>query len=179
MIKILSRGLFVLYIILLIWLVLFKFSFQILSVFDHHHRSLNLVPFAAPSIAKDGGINYGEMILNCIFFIPFGLLLNVNFKTVGFLPKLAFILFFSFTAEIIQYICAIGATDITDVITNTTVGLLGLALYGFSNRYINTKKLDSIIIAGGIVLLVLFISVHASHFLGRRSRDKFIEAYNK
>src|ERR1035438_2407770 len=86
--KILARGLLALYLVTLIWLVLFKLKFNISSVLNYHHRSLNLIPFAAPSMVN-GRINFGEMIYNCIFFIPFGLLLNVNFKKIGFLPKLA------------------------------------------------------------------------------------------
>ena len=139
--KILYRGLLASYLAILIWLVLFKLKFNISSVLNYHHRSLNLIPFAAPSIVN-GRINFGEMIYNCLFFIPFGLLLNVNFKKVGFLPKLAFVMVFSFTAELIQFVFAIGATDITDVITNTLGGFLGLKLYNLSNKYINSEKLD-------------------------------------
>jgi glycopeptide antibiotics resistance protein len=164
--KILYRGLLALYLAILIWLVLFKLKFNISSVFNYHHRSLNLIPFAAPSIVN-GRINFAEMIYNCIFFIPFGLLLNVNFKKIGFLPKLAFIMVFSLTAELIQFIFAIGATDITDVITNTVGGFLGLKLYNLSNKYINSEKLDKVIISVGILLLVLFISMHVSHFVRR------------
>jgi len=164
--KILYRGLLALYLAIIIWLVLFKLKFNISSVLNYHHRSLNLIPFAAPSIVN-GRINFGEMIYNCIFFIPFGLLLNVNFKKIGFLPKLVFVMVFSLTAELIQFIFAIGATDITDVITNTVGGFLGLKLYNLSNKYINSEKLDKFIISVGILLLVLFISMHVSHFVRR------------
>jgi glycopeptide antibiotics resistance protein len=128
-----------------------------------------LIPFAAPSIVN-GRINFREMIYNCIFFIPFGLLLNVNFKKVGFFPKLASILVFSLTAELIQFLFAIGATDITDVITNTVGGFLGLKLYDLSNQYMNHEKLDRVIISVGTLLLVVFIIIRAVvtlHF-GRR-----------
>jgi len=155
--KMLSRGLLVLYLIMLIWLVLFKFAFYISPILHLHHRSLNLIPFAAPSIVN-GKINYGEMVYNCIFFIPFGLLLNVNYKKLGFLPKLTFILAFSLSIELIQYIFAIGASDITDVITNTVGGFLGLQLYDLSSKYIQSEKLDKVIITVGIVLLFVFIA---------------------
>jgi glycopeptide antibiotics resistance protein len=152
--KILYRGLLALYLVTLIWLVLFKLSFDILSVLDYHHRSLNLIPFGAPSIVNG---SFREMIDNVIIFIPFGLLLNVNYKKVGFLPKFAFIMVFSLTVELIQFIFAIGATDITDVITNTVGGFLGLTLYGLSNKYIDNKKLDRVIISVGTLLLVLLL----------------------
>jgi glycopeptide antibiotics resistance protein len=102
-----------------------------------------------------------------MFFIPFGLLLNVNFKKIDFLRKLAFILIFSITAELIQFVFAIGATDITDVITNTLGGFLGLKLYDVSNKFIDNEKLDRIITTVGIFLLFLFISIDFSHRLWR------------
>jgi glycopeptide antibiotics resistance protein len=64
---------------------------------------------------------------------------------------------FSVAVEIIQYIFAIGATDITDVITNTLGGFIGLGLYTLSNKYINTEKLDRVINTLGAVLFVLFM----------------------
>ena len=156
MAKILSGSLFALYLMILLWLVLFKLRVDISSVFSYHHRSLNLIPFAAPSRVH-GEIGYGEMIYNCFFFIPFGLLLSVNFKKIKFLPKLVLIMIFSVAVENIQYIFAIGATDITDVITNTLGGLIGLSLYALSNKYVNSEKLDRAINILGVVLFVLFM----------------------
>lgn len=154
--KMLSRGLLALYLVILIWLVLFKLQYNILSVFNYHHRSLNLNPFTFP-LKVNGEINFGEMIDNVIIFIPFGVLLNVNFKKVGFLPKFALIFVFSLACELIQFIFAIGATDVTDVITNTVGGFLGLELYSLINKYINNRKLDRVIIFVGTLFLVLLL----------------------
>lgn len=155
MMKILSRSLLVVYLLILIWVVFFKLRFSIASTLDHHQRSLNLVPFGAPTIIN-GEISYGEAMWNVLFFIPFGLLLNVNFKKINFLLKLSLIVGSSLAIELIQYIFAIGSTDITDVITNTTGGFLGLVLYSVLNKFIGDKILDKIIICFGIILLVLF-----------------------
>ena len=164
--KMVARGLLALYVGTLIGIVLFKFPFHIPANLDHHTRSLNLIPFAAPSIVH-GKINFNEMILNCLVFIPFGLLLSVNFKKVGFFTKLAIILVFSLTAECLQYIFAIGAADITDVITNTSGGLLGLTVYHVCSRYLTHEKLDRVILGVGTFLLVLFGAMVAL-LLGRR-----------
>ncbi|MBM7654450.1 glycopeptide antibiotics resistance protein [Neobacillus cucumis] len=109
-----------------------------------------MIPFAS-------GDHFIEMIENVIAFIPLGLLFNVNFKRVGFLPKFSFIVGLSLTFELIQFTFAIGATDITDAITNTVGGFLGLKSYDFSNKYINNKKLDRFINFVGILLLVLLL----------------------
>lgn len=152
--KIVSRGLLALYLVTLIWLVLFKLQYNILSVFNYQQRSLNLIPFHTPSIVNR---SYREMIENFIIFIPFGVLLNVNFKKVGSFTKFALILVLSLAFELIQFIFAIGATDITDIITNTVGGFLGLKLYDLSNTYINNQKLDRVIVFVGILLLVLLL----------------------
>ena len=148
--KILSRGLLALYLVTLIWLVLFKLQYNVLPVFNFQYRSLNLIPFAAYG-------SFREMIDNVLIFIPFGLLLSVNFKKVGSSLKFAFILVLSLAFELIQFIFSIGATDITDVITNTVGGFLGLKLYGLSTRYMNNKNLDRVIIFVGIILLVILV----------------------
>jgi glycopeptide antibiotics resistance protein len=161
-----AKILMVLYLIILIWLVLFKLNFNILAVFNEPHRNLNLIPFAAPKMVN-GSISYSEMIWNSLFFLPFGLLMSVNFKKVSFLSKLIVIVFFSLSAELIQYVFAIGATDITDVITNTFGGFLGLILYAVSNKFIKTENLDKLILAFGSLILVIFLSIHISHLMRR------------
>jgi glycopeptide antibiotics resistance protein len=151
-VKSLSKVLLTLYLLILLWLVLFKFSLTFSAVSDLHTRSINLVPFAHFSLH-----NWRDVVFNCIGFIPFGLLLSLNLKQTSFWRKLAMVFFFSLAVEITQYIFAIGATDITDVITNTSGGLLGLILYGICDKYVDTPKLDRRITIGGIALLAAFI----------------------
>ena len=98
-----------------------------------------------------------ETIYNFVVFIPFGLLLSVNLKRAGFWRKLAFVFIFSLAVEVIQFVFAIGVTDITDVITNTSGGFLGLILYALLNTFVDTKKLDRSIVIAGTILLALFI----------------------
>ena len=151
--KAFSKTVFTLYMLTLLWLVLFKFSFDLSGILlDHQARSLNLIPFAGYS----QGLR--EMIDNLAVFIPFGLLLGVVFKQTSLLRKLTFIFIFSFAVEIIQFVLAIGRTDITDIITNTLGGLIGLALYRLGNKYIDDRKLDwFIVVAGGILLIALIL----------------------
>jgi glycopeptide antibiotics resistance protein len=152
----LSRSLLFVYLAILIWVVLFKLKVDISSILDHKQRILNLKPFGAPA-RTNGRVDYHEMIFNCLFFVPFGLLLSVNFKKMGFLPKLALIFAFSLTVELIQFIFGIGSADITDLIMNTFGGLLGLLIYGISSNFIQSILLDKLIVYAGMVLLVIFL----------------------
>lgn len=150
--KSLSKTVLAVYILTLLWLVLFKFSFDLSSiVLDHQDRGLNLIPFLSSDLR--------ELIDNFAVFIPFGLFLSVNLKRIKLWWKLAVIFIFSITVEIIQFILAIGVTDITDVLTNISGGLLGLILYDLSKKYLNNKKLDWFIIIAGAILLVLLLLV--------------------
>jgi glycopeptide antibiotics resistance protein len=154
--KSLTKALLALYLLILLWLVLFKFTFNLSSLFDYQTRSINLIPFAGAFMANVRG-NLREMIYNCVVFVPFGLLLSVNCKRAGFWRKLAYVFVFSFAVEMAQFIFAIGITDITDLVTNTFGGFLGLIVYDLSNKYISSEKLDRFIVLAGVILLVLFI----------------------
>lgn len=147
---------FALYLLILLWLVLFKFSFDFSSVLDYHIRSLTLIPFSG-AFDRSVGAGLREIIYNIVVFIPFGLLLSVNLKGITAWRKLAFVFVFSVAAEIIQFVLAIGRADITDVIMNTLGGFIGLALYGLGKKYVDSKKLDWFIVMTSAALLMLFI----------------------
>jgi glycopeptide antibiotics resistance protein len=95
------------------------------------------------------------MIENFVVFIPFGLLLSTVFKKVIFWQKLVIIFVSSMVIETTQYLLAIGVSDITDVITNTTGGLVGLAAYSLCKDYINSKKIDRFITIFITLLIIL------------------------
>ena len=150
----LSGTLFAVYLLMLLWLVLFKFSYDPFGVIrDFQTRSLNLTPFAYA--------RKSETISNLAAFIPFGVMLGANFKQVGFRYKVAVIFAFSLAVEIIQYALAIGATDITDIIMNTMGGFLGLAVYDVVSKHADDRYLDRcILIAGTLILLtVLYLRI--------------------
>jgi glycopeptide antibiotics resistance protein len=149
--KSLSKVALAVYLLVLLWLVLFKFSFDITFILEEHQmRSINMIPFTG---------HLREMADNLLVFIPFGLLLGVNFKRIAFWQKLIVVLFFSITIEVVQFILAIGVTDITDVIMNTFGGLFGLTLYAFRRKHANSEKLDHFISVVGLLLIVLFLTL--------------------
>ncbi len=140
--KELSKTLLAVYLLVLLWLLLFKFSIHPGSVIENYHvRVVNLIPFAGASKG-----NPLEVIYNVVAFIPLGLLLSVNFSQTAFRRKLLFILLLSTSVEVTQYMLAIGRTDITDVIANTFGGYLGLVLFDLSKKYVNREKLNRLLL---------------------------------
>jgi glycopeptide antibiotics resistance protein len=158
--KALSRTLFAAYLFILLWLVLFKFSYDPLAVLrEFQTRSLNLIPFARA--------NKSEMIANILAFIPFGVMLGVNFKHVAFRYKIAVIFAFSLAVEIIQYAAAIGVADVTDIITNTAGGFVGLVIYAALSKHINDKYLDRCILIVGTLILLAILYLRIFVFIVR------------
>lgn len=102
-----------------------------------------------------------EMLDNFLFFLPLGLLLGINYKSITFRRKLAFVFVLSLVVESLQFVFAIGATDITDVIMNTCGGFIGLILYNVAHKYIKGEKFGRLfdLSITGIVaaLLIVFI----------------------
>lgn len=118
--------LFLIYLALLVWIVLFKLQFSIHNL--DTVRSINLIPFYYD---KDVGTAFHlkEVLENLLLFVPMGIYLQMLLSKWRFHGKLIIIAGTSLLLEMVQYVLAIGRSDITDLLTNTAGGFLGLALY--------------------------------------------------
>ena len=128
------------YLILLTWIILFKLQLPTDGWIEY--RSVNLIPFGA-SVVIDGAIDFREIFNNVWIFLPFGLYLGMLKPAWSFGRKLLAVVALSVTYEVLQYVLAIGASDITDVITNTLRGPLACCcLWGYSG-WARTKPMSS------------------------------------
>ncbi len=148
-----SKFLLGIYLFFLLWLILFKLSFNLPQFITYSYSNVNLVPFSTFSFENTTVLR--ETTYNLIVFFPFGVLLDVNFKGLSFSKKLGIIFLVSFFAEFIQFLFGIGVADITDVITNTTGGLIGLWFYQLLNKHISTNKLDRLAVILGVHFIVI------------------------
>lgn len=124
--KRLTQILFVVYLILLIWIILFKLEFSFSNMGTM--QSVNFTPYAAPT-RFNGEVVRSEMFLNVLIFMPFGIYLEALNKSTHFILKLGTIFLASLTFELLQYFLAMGASDVTDIIHNVLGGIIGLLLY--------------------------------------------------
>ena len=120
----------VVYSMLVIKICLFKYFSSPAGLFAPERywgRSVNLIPF--------GGHQYQytlkkDVLLNVILYIPFGFLLAMANRKMCLHRGLFVIpLLTSVLMEVLQFILAVGATDITDVISNWTGAIVGIYLY--------------------------------------------------
>lgn len=166
--NILSIILFCIYILLLIWIVLFKcniylsitngyFEFKTLTLkerFDYY-----LIPFI-DYINNDSTqtfIKFKDGILNVIVFIPLGLYLSFFIKKNKFIKVIFYTFLISLLFEIIQLFSLLGSFQTEDLILNTFSGLLGYIIYKIIYKEKNIKVLNILSLICIIILTPILI----------------------
>ena len=152
--RLLVPILFAIYMALLIWIILFKLEFSISVI--KTNRSINLIPFY---YGNEIGMRFHlkEVLENAVIFIPLGIYLCMFKYKSSVKVKFIFILMISLILEVSQYILAVGRTDVTDLITNTCGGMVGVGLYWLAVKvFHNKKRVDLIItiLAIGVMIAV-------------------------
>ena len=154
----LTRILFAIYFLILVCILLFKMSFSLDELYKN--RSINLIPFMG-SVVVNGRIYINEIIDNILVFIPIGIYICMLKEDWSILRKISVGVFICLGIEVLQFILAIGATDITDLIGNTLGGIIGIGVfYLFSKLFKNkTNKIINTLALIVTILLVSMISI--------------------
>jgi len=152
-----TMVLFIIYLLVLTWIILFKFSFSLQDISTL--RSVNLIPLAGTAV-RNNQLDYTELLSNVLIFVPFGLYISMLKPAWGFLKKIIPIAGVSLLFEVLQYILAIGATDITDLMGNTLGGILGIILYLIFRKLLKNKVIMvlNIITVIGTIGIVTFLA---------------------
>jgi glycopeptide antibiotics resistance protein len=156
-------ALFVLYLVLLAWLILYKFDVPYIGAAWDRPRPFKLVPFVASGDADAS--NPLEVLANVLFFVPFGLYLSLLTRW----RRRAVALFFltSLALEISQHLLSVGSFDSTDVIANTLGGIAGLLLASL----VAPRTLTRTLIIGGVVAVLAVAVFIASPLHFAQPRD--------
>ncbi len=158
--KNLTRFLFILYLIVLTWVILFKMELDFSLLKNMNDRSINLIPFAE-SVTIDGKTDISEILLNVIVFIPFGIYISMLHKPWNFIQKIIPIFCVSLLYEVLQYAFAIGGSDITDLIGNTLGGIIGMILFFILIRMFGKDIIWTINLVAsiGTTVIILFLGL--------------------
>lgn len=158
--KNLTRGLLLIYLLALTWIILFKMQFPLSEIGKTDYRNINLIPFRGSAVIN-GKIELSEIILNVIAFVPYGVYVSMLKKDWNLFQKAAPVFITSFLYEALQYICAIGASDITDLLGNTMGGLAGIALFWLLSKIMkeNTIKIINALAAIGTIFALSFMGI--------------------
>ncbi|MBR2029979.1 MAG: VanZ family protein [Clostridia bacterium] len=144
------------YFCLLTWVIIFKCNL-LTSDLRFGYRSINLVPF--DKIANVG--HFFDYLLNVVVYVPTGFYVCAFLKDKPIAHKIFVIALSSILFEVVQYAIALGSTDISDVISNTLGGVVGLWLYCKTKncRFFNIFNLCMIFVG---IPLVIFAVVHTA-----------------
>jgi len=148
-----TKILFVIYCLLLIWIILFKASFSITEIIGLSKiRSINLIPFY---YSTEVNFHLREVIANILIFVPLGIYLKMLNKEN---PKAIWCGFiFSILLEASQFIFKLGATDITDLITNVGGTILGVFGYVLLEKiFKNKEKINKVLKIFALIFTILF-----------------------
>lgn len=146
------------YLILLTWLILFKLQLPLGGWVPY--RSLNLIPFGA-SLIVNGAVDVQEILYNGLVFLPFGLYLGMLQPRRSWWKSLLVMAGVSLAYETLQYLLAIGASDITDLLMNTAGGAVGLLVFSALFHGAGEKGIPILnrIALAGTVLVVAGVSL--------------------
>lgn len=161
--KKLTEGILIFYAVMIVWIILFKMDVSVENF--GQMRSINLVPFSQSVIVNDK-LDVSEIIQNVLAFVPLGILIYTIWQEKSWRFKLGVIVVTSVMLEVLQYILGVGASDITDVITNTLGGMIGLAIAAgmagiFPKNWkavINSVSLVCGILLGAMVILLVAVN---------------------
>ena len=120
-----TTVLLTIYLIILTWIILLKM--QVTTEMLPPIRNINLIPYGQ-SVIVNGRIDFSEILNNAIAFIPVGVYVAMLKPEWSFIKKVLPSVGISLIYEVLQYVFAIGATDITDVINNTIGGIVGVCI---------------------------------------------------
>ena len=149
--KVISCIVFGVYLLLLTWLVLFKFAFAIEEI--PHLRQLNLIPFLYETSVKPI-MHIKEVVYNILVFVPAGVYFTAFLGERKWWKGIGASFLISLSFEIIQWIFSIGVSDITDLLGNTLGGVLGTLLFVLFGKILSKKRMRVINVVGAAVEIV-------------------------
>lgn len=156
---------FGIFVILLAWIVLWKL--EVPYVGSGSLRDIKLVPFAPSGGA--GGSAPVEVAINLVLFVPFGVYLGLLVPSWAWWQRLGVIVGTSLMFEVTQYVLAIGRSDLSDVMSNTAGGLIGLGLLALARHRFGSRTamvMTRICGVGTVILVFAAVAFVASplHF---------------
>jgi glycopeptide antibiotics resistance protein len=154
--------LFLVYALLLVGIILFKFPFD--YQLTNSGRELNLIPFAG-SFADHRGFGVGDVVGNVLIFVPLGIYVSMLRDGWSFRRRILTIAATSAAFEVIQYTFAVGRADVTDVLGNVLGGVVGIGIYAVAVKILGTRANRVVNIVGLVVtvIAVAFLAFLKAH----------------
>jgi glycopeptide antibiotics resistance protein len=128
-------GLFILYLLLLFRMTVFRSSFGSYPLFSH--GQILWVPFVSLWKIYQNSVSYFLYLFlgNLVWFVPFGILLPILTKSRARTIFYCFLL--SLLIETLQYVFGTGVSEVEDLILNTLGGAIGYGIFKIFEKVCN------------------------------------------
>ena len=141
------------YLLFLCWLVLFKLADSIDKI--PSLRGINLIPFHYDQLSNTR-FHQMEVLYNILVFVPAGFFFSAFGKRKVISGIIASAIL-SLCFEILQWIFALGASDITDLITNTVGGTFGTFMFFATGKLFKGHQVKIACMIGAILEAIFII----------------------
>lgn len=150
--KKLTFILFIIYFLALNWLVLLKLHFSIDQI--DKVQVINLIPL--------NNSVFSEVYNNVRIFVPFGIFICMLKSNWSMMKKVLSTFGLTLSFEMIQFVLAIGRSDITDIMANTLGGIIGIGIYYFLFWILKNKthifiNLCALVLTSCVLFFIIFI----------------------
>ena len=121
---------------------------------------INLIPLLGSFDAR-GAIRFGEIRNNILAFIPFGIYIGMLKANWSFAKRVLATAVLTLAFEATQFIFAIGRADITDVLSNTLGGVIGIGIYALVSKFLKgrTNKVLNVLAAIFTISALSFVAL--------------------
>lgn len=155
---------FIVYLLVLVRIVLFKDTqiYNLFAMIGHGQRVLNIIPFASTfEMMRTIGLlhNLQNIAGNLAVLFPMGIFIPL-LNNKGFKQTVVIVIGISVSIEVVQYILAIGISDIDDVILNTVGAIVGWSVFQYIKGKIKRTFIFRVVIVG-MMIVFGFVGIFA------------------
>lgn len=155
---------FIVYLLVLVRIVLFKDTqiYNLFAMIGHGQRVLNIIPFVSTfEMMSTIGLlhNLQNIAGNLAVFFPMGIFIPLLMNK-GFKQTVVIVIGISVSIEVVQYILAIGISDIDDVILNTVGAIVGWSVFQYIKGKIKRTFIFRVVIVG-MMIVFGFVGIFA------------------
>ncbi len=184
----LAVALFIIYILLVpVWVLLFKSSCEVFYIGKWEGLIIAneemICNFTRHANVNPTRIYWGDMLLNILAFVPFGIYLEMLFHDKNAFEKVLVMFLVSLAIEVTQFTLILGATDVVDLIANTLGGIAGLLIMKmlYHDRIIKVVLVLAVFITAVTAIEVGIHTVRIYHdvsdFYNEETYEEYLNAF--
>ena len=152
------------------------FRFSVIASGTFAKRNYNLIPFATiwEYLSGQSGAAQNHVMVNILgniaVFVPYGVYLQTFLKDKSLKKSFLIAAVTSLSVEILQFVLAVGAADVDDIILNTFGAIAGILIYKLLRKLLRDESraknaVAAVTIICGLPIAVIYTILFISRLL--------------